>query len=126
MKFCTQMSCKFIRLLETFLSSSKIIPAYLQYDKELFASWPCHTPRSQSISDWLPLGFSRLADTWLSPNPSVTFPLFEHKIIELCQCIPRGVRYNPRLILSKRKSLTECIHKGGGHTKYDLQNIIYN
>ena len=28
--------------------------------------------------------------------------------------------YNPRLLLSMRKSLIECIHKGGGHTIYDF------
>ena len=27
-----------------FFSSSKTISAYLQYDKELFANWSCHTP----------------------------------------------------------------------------------
>ena len=32
-----------IRLLETIFSSSKTMPAYLQYGKELFASWSCHT-----------------------------------------------------------------------------------
>ena len=38
MKSFTHMSYKSIRLLETILSSSKTIPAYLQYGKELFAS----------------------------------------------------------------------------------------
>ena len=53
----------------------------------------------------------------------VTCPLFEHKIIEQCKYIPQGVGYNSWLILSMRKNLTECIHKGGGHEKYDLQNM---
>ena len=44
MKSFIHMSCKFIRLLETIFSSSKTMSAYLQYDKELFASWSCHTP----------------------------------------------------------------------------------
>ena len=34
-----------------------------------------------------------------------------------------GVGYKPRLLLSMRKSLIECIHKGDGHTRYDLQYI---
>ena len=44
MKSFTHMSCKFIRLLEKSFSSSKTMPAYLQYGKELFASWLSHSP----------------------------------------------------------------------------------
>ena len=29
--------------------------------------------------------------------------------------------YNHRLLISMHKSPKECIHKGGGHTRYDLQ-----
>ena len=34
-----------------------------------------------------------------------------------------GVQANAGLLLSMRKQLIECIHKGGGHTRYDLQYI---
>ena len=44
MKSFTYTSCKSIRLLETIVSFSRTMPAYLQYGKELFASWSCHTP----------------------------------------------------------------------------------
>ena len=33
------------------------------------------------------------------------------------------VGYNPRLLLSIHKRLKECIRKGGGYTRYDLQYI---
>ena len=55
------------------------------------------------------------------PFLGATFLEFEHRLVEQWQCIPQGEGYNPRLLLSMRKSLIECIHKGGGHTKYDLQ-----
>ena len=44
MKSFTHIFCKSIWLLETIFSSSKTMPLYLQYGKELFASWSCHTP----------------------------------------------------------------------------------
>ena len=33
------------------------------------------------------------------------------------------VGYNPRLLLSMRKRLIECINEVGGYTRYDLQYI---
>ena len=42
---------------------------------KLAMSYPLDWPfRSQSISDWPPLGSSKLADTWLYRNTFVTFP----------------------------------------------------
>ena len=115
-----------VRNISLFQQDNISIPAILQGTVcKLTMLYPIDWPfRAQSISDLPPLGSSKLADALLYLNPSVKFPKFEHKIIEQCQCIPRGVGYNLRIILSMRKSLTECIHKGGGQTKYDLQYII--
>ena len=100
MKSFIHMSCKSIRLLETIFSFSKTIPAYLQYGKELFASWSCHTPwlafQAGSISDRPPLGYSKPASTWSNPFPASTFPEFEHYLVEQWQCIPQGGGVQPQ------------------------------
>ena len=51
-KAFTRRPCKSIRLFEPIFSSSKTMPAYLQYGKELFASWSCHTPW---LACWVPI-----------------------------------------------------------------------
>ena len=130
MNSITHMSCKSIRLLETIFSFSKTLPAYLQFGKELFAIWSCHTPLTG-----LP-----------GPDPSpINHPLY---ILgrRVHDCIPSqlphflnsntswlnngnafhkgcGRGYNPRLLLSMGKRCIECIHKGEGHTRYDLKYI---
>ena len=57
--------------------------------------------------------------------PSCHISHLEHKLVEQLQCILQGVGvgYNPWLVLSMRKRLIQCIHKGGGHTRYKLQYI---
>ena len=121
MKSFTHMSCKSIRMLETIFSSSKTLPPYLQYGKELFASWSCHTPLTglqgpdpssidhpwdilgRLIQDCIPSQLPHFLNSntsWL--NNGISF----HK----------GVGYNTRLILSIHKKRIEYIHKGGGHT----------
>ena len=62
------MSSQSIKLLETVFSSSMTMPPYLQYGKELFASWLWHTPLTDlpdpDQSTKPPsLGFSKPADT---------------------------------------------------------------
>ena len=128
MKSFTHMSCKFIRLLETIFSSSKTMPAYLQYGKELFASWSCHTPLNGLLGpDPSPichpldiLGW-RIHDS--IPFQLPHFPNLNSNWLNIDNVFHEGWGYNPRLLLSMRKSLIECIHKGGCHTRYDLQYI---
>ena len=53
--------------------------AYLQYGKELFASWSYHTPLTglQGPNPF-PMGYSRLAGTWSYPFQAANFLEFEH------------------------------------------------
>ena len=124
----TNMFCKFIRLLETIFSSSKTMPAYLRYGKELFASWSCHTPLTGLLGPvpspighpWDFLGW------WIHdciPSKLQHFPNSNTRWLINGNVFHEGVGYNPRLLLSMRKSLIECIHERGGHTKYYLQYI---
>ena len=128
----THMSCKFIRLFETIFYFSKTIPAYLQYSKELFANWSCHchmtglpVPDPSLMGHpWDNLG------RWIHDRIHSQLPNFPNSNTS---CLNNGivfhqrVGYNPRLLLSMHKSIIECIHKGGGHTRYVLQYInLYN
>ena len=104
------------------------MPAYLQYGKEPFASWSCHTPLtgllgpdpSLVIHPWDIQGW-RIHDRIPCQLPH--FPNSNTIWLNIVNLFHEGVGYNPRLILSMRKSLIECIHNGGGHTRYDLQCI---
>ena len=125
----THMSSKFIRMLETIFSSSKIMPAYLQGT----VWWSCHTPLTgllgadpsmishprdilgRRIHDFIP---SQLPH-FLNPNTIASW-LINGNVFH------KGVGYNPRLLSSMRKSLIECIHKGGGHTIYKLIILTYS
>ena len=119
-------------MLETIFSSSKTMPAYLQYGKELFASWSCHTPLiGLPGSDPSPIGHQldilgwRIHDS--IPFQLPHFPNLNSNWLKLTMySTTRGWGYNHKLLLRMRKSLIECIHKGGSHTRYDLQYIIYN
>ena len=128
MKSFTHMSCKFIRLLETIFSSSKTMPAYLQYGKELFASWSSHTPLIGLLGpDPSPIGHPldilgwRIHDS--IPFQLPHFPNLNSNWLKFTMYSTRGWGYNPKLLLSMRKSLIKCIHKGGSHIRYDLQCI---
>ena len=79
--------------------------------------WSCHTPLTG-----LP-GYLRPAGTYdLYPFPAATLPKLECQLVEQRQRIPQGgggCKCIPRLLLSMRKRLIECINKS--HTRYDLQ-----
>ena len=126
MKSLTHMSYKFLRLLETFFSSSKTMPAYLQYAKELFASWSFHTPLTGFLGpDPSPIGhpwdiLGRRIHGHI-PSQLPHFPNFNTSWLNNGKVFHEGWGINPKLLLSMRKSLIECIHKGGGHTRYVLQ-----
>ena len=128
MKSFTHMSCKSIRLLESIFSFSKTIPAYLQYGKELFASWSCHTPLTGILGpDPSPIGHPwdilvlRVHDRIHPQLPH--FPNLKTSWLNNGNVFHKGVGYNPRLLLSMHKRLIECIYKGGGHTTDDIQYI---
>ena len=130
MKAFTHMSCKCIRLLETIFSSSKTMPAYLQYGKELFANCSCHTPLTGLLGpdpSPSPMGHPwdildrRIHDRIHSQLPY--FPNLNTSWLNDGNVFHEVVGYKPWLLLSMRKSLIEYIHKGGGHTRYDLQYI---
>ena len=123
MKSFGQMSCKFNRLFETSYSFSKTIPLYLQYGKELFAGWSCHTHLTGLWSDQPPLGYSRPAVHDCIPSQLPHFLNSNTSWLNNGNVFHEGVGYNHRLLLSMRKSLIECIHKGGGHTRYAIYKI---
>ena len=128
MKSNTHMSCKFIRLLETIFSFSKTIPTYLQYGKDLFANWSCHTHLTGlRVPDPFLTGHPwDILGRWIHdriPSQLPYFPNSNTSWLNNGNVFHEWVGYNPRLLLSMRKSLIECIHKGGGHTRYVLQYI---
>ena len=125
-KSFTHMSCKSFRLLKTIFSSSKTMPAYPKYGKELFASWSYHTPMTGlSGPDPSPIGHPwdilgrRIHDRIPSRLPH--FPNLNTSWLNNGNVFQEGVGYNPWLLLSMRKSLIECIHKGGV-----IQDMTYN
>ena len=126
MKASKHMSCTFIRLLETIFSSSKTMPAYLQYGKELFANLSCHTPLTDlpGPNPFLlghPLDILVRRDHAHIPSRLPHFPNINSSWLNNGNVFHEGVGYNPWLLLSIRKSFIECIHEGFGHTRYDLQ-----
>ena len=120
----THMSNK-TRLLETIFSFSKTIPAYLQYGKELFAGWSCHThltglpgPDQSLVSHpWDILG-RPIHDSIPSQLPH--FPNLNTSWLNNGNASLEGVGVRLKASLSMRKSLVECIHKGDGHTMYKI------
>ena len=128
MKSSTHIFCKFIRLLETIFSSRKTIPTYLQYGNELFASWLCQPPLTGLPGpDQSPIGHPWDILGWRTddsiPSQLPHFPNLNASWLNSGNVFHEGLGYNPRLLLSIRKSLMECIHKCGGHTRYDLHYI---
>ena len=129
MKAFMHMSCQSIRMFETIFSSSKTMPAYLQFCKELFASWPRHTlwPASQvSIHIWSTTPWI----IWTGGYMIVSLP---SRHISQIGTLASGTignafykgwgGYNPRLLFSMRQMLKEYIFKSGSHTRYELQYI---
>ena len=117
----THMSCKFIRLLETIFSSSRTIPAYLQYGKDLFSNLSCQTPLTglpgpnpSPISH--PLDILGRQIHGRIPSQLPYFPDLNTNRLNNGNVFHEGVGYNPWLLLGVRKSLMLCIHKGGVHT----------
>ena len=109
-------------------SSSQTVPVYLQFGKELFASWSWHTtltglsgPDPSPISHpWDILGL------WIHDCISLQLPHFPNlntSWLNSGNVFHKGVGYNPRLLKSKCKNLIECIYKGGCHTRYGLHCI---
>ena len=126
MKASKHMSCKFIRLLETIFSSSKTMPAYLQYGKELFANLSCHTPSTDppGPNPFLlghPLNILVRRVHAHIPSQLPHFPNMNSSWLNNGNVFHEGEGYNPWLLLSIRKSFIECIHEGFGNTRYDLQ-----
>ena len=125
MKSFTHMCCKFIRLFETMFSFRNTISAYLQYGKELFAGWSCHThltglqgPNPSLIGHpWDILG-RRAHD--LIPPQLPYYPNSNTSWLNNGNVFHKGMGLNQMLLLSMRKSLIECIHKGGGHVIQDM------
>ena len=79
-------------------------------------SWLARWSGSWSISNGPPLVYSRPAGTW--PVSLLSCRITE---IEQWHCIPQGIqKCISRLLLSLRNTFTECINKGGGHTRYWL------
>ena len=74
------VSC--IRLLETIFSSSKTMPAYLQYGKELFANCLCHTPLTGLLGpDPSPSLMGHpwdILDRWIHDRIHTQLPHFPH------------------------------------------------
>ena len=125
------MSCQSTRLLETNFSSSKRLPPYLQYDKELFASWLCHTlltglqnPHTFPIDHHWDIRNLRFHD--LYSFPAATLPKRNASWLNSGNAFHRGwgYKYIHGLLLSVRKMLIECIDKDGGHTN-DLKYINF-
>ena len=125
MKSFTNMSCKFFRLLETIFSSSKTMPAYLQYGKELFASSSCHIiltglpgpDPSQIGHPWDILG------RWIHGRFISRLPHFQNLTTNW---LNNGNVFHEGWVQHqapfKHEEKTHRMHhKGGGHTKYDLQ-----
>ena len=126
MKSFTHIFCKSIRLLETIFSFSKIMQAYLQYSKELFASWYCHTPLTGVPGpDPSPIGHpwdilgQRVHDR--IPFQLPYFPNLNTNWLNNGNVFNEGVGYNPRLLLSMHKRIIYNIHKG--YSRYDIKYI---
>ena len=73
--------------LELIFSSSKTMPLYLQYGKELFASWPWHTPLT-GLPDPNP---SPINHPWNIRGCHVQdlYPSPASKLVSQWQCIPQ-------------------------------------
>ena len=116
MESFTHMSCKCLRLIETIFCSSEIAPVYLQYGKELLASWSRHTlltglpgPDPSPIGHpWYILGL-RIHDC--IPLQLPHFPNLNTSWLNNGNVFHERVGYNPRLLISKCKNLIECIYK---------------
>ena len=98
--------------------------AYLQYDKELFAGWSCHT----HLTGLPGLKPSPLGQPWnilgrqIHDRIPYELPHFPNASwLNNGNVFHEWWGYNRRLLLSMDKSPKECIHKGGGYTRYDLQ-----
>ena len=128
MKSFTHMSCKYIRLLETFSLSARQFQHTCNVARNCLQTGhviPLNRPsKSQSISDLPSLTYSRLADVHDHiPSQLPHFSNLKTYRLNMDSVFNEGVGYNPRLLLGMRKSLIKCIHKGGGHTRYDLQYL---
>ena len=129
MKAFIHVSRQSIRLLETVFSSSKTMPACLQYGKELFESWSCHTPLTGLPgSEQSPIDHPLYNLGWWVhdriPSQPPHFPNRKTSWLNGGNAFHKAwVGYNPRLLLSRRKRLIKYIHKGGGHINPDLKYI---
>ena len=118
-----------VQIYQIVSSFSKTIPAHLQYGKELFAGWSCHThltglpgPDPSPIGrPWDILG-QQIHDR--IPYQLPHFPNSNTSWFNNGNVFHKGRGYNNSFLLSMPKSLIECINKGGGHTRYDLQYIL--
>ena len=126
MKSFIDMTCKFNTLSKTIFSSSKAMPAYLQYGKESLANWSYHKPLTGLPGSdpslighpWDILG-RRIHDRIPSQLPH--FPNLNTSWLNNDNVFQEGIGYNPWLLLSMHTSLIECIHKVGV-----IQDMTYN
>ena len=111
-KSFSRMFCRFIRLLETNLPSSKTLPYHIPAILQGTVGKAIHT--SWSIPNRTPLRYSRPADMWLT---SIQFQLPHYPTWNAgwwTMASHFTGRYS-QLLLSIRLRFTECINKGGGH-----------
>ena len=99
-----------------------------QYGKELFASWSCHTPLTglqgpdpSQISHRCDILGRRIHDPIPSQLPN--FPDLNTSWLNNDNVFHKGWGVQPQTSFKHAQRLIECIHKGGGHTRYDLQYI---
>ena len=123
-----RMSCQYIRLLATIFSASRTMPPYLQYGKELFASWSCQ-------HSWLAIRIHIYLQSTTSGN-FVTggymtcipiqlpyYPTLNASWLNKSKAFHRGIQLYNQASSKHANRLTECINKSCGHTRYDLQYI---
>ena len=125
----THMSCQSVGLLETIFPSSKKIPPYLQYVKELFACWSCHTPLTGLLDTDpspidTPLEYLTPVWTWLLSLPSCHITRIWTPAgwrMAMHSTGGRGwggVRMYTQAYSKNYKRIIECINKCDGHTRY--------
>ena len=127
----SHMSWQSVRMFDTILSPSKTMQVFLQYGKEHICklvmpyhltSLPGPKPsliyRSWDNQDWWVL---YMIVSLPSRHISRIGTLASWTIDNAFHNGWGG--YNPRLLLSMHKRLKEWIHKGSGHTRYELQYI---
>ena len=97
--------------------------------RKMFASWPCQTPWPASQVP-IHLWSTTPGIIWTGGYMIVSLPSRHISLIgtlaswTIGNAFHKGLgEFNQKLLLSLGQRLIECIHKGGGHTRYELQYI---